>query len=222
MGNMPAKEAVVVAKVMGLGASLSSSSLADLSTGGADKRLFLVVASFGLDQRCLYEYIKRMQLAVSSLPSRNIHHFYSTPNPSYPISSTMSESYELVEPFTRSDADLVILCPAFPGEVCSRAFKIKRYHLAAASAVFEHMLKVGSPDEIWEDLPVVRLVEPAIVVEVLLRAACNTPEQSINFNAKDNWEVIFNIWDAANKYRMNALRVQARTSLMSDHILFSS
>jgi hypothetical protein len=129
--------------------------------------------------------------------------------------SAQSPPYTFNKAFASELADLVIVCPSNSGEDATIAFKVNRQDLAAHSTVFRDMLQVSQQDEEWQGLPLVKLEEPAKVVEVILGAVCNRPEIFSSPEASYNtrWQDAFAVWQAADKYGINALRGYAQCQL---------
>lgn len=124
--------------------------------------------------------------------------------------------YQLHQGFADPNADLVLVCPSAPGAPANIAFKVNRNDLAAHSTVFREMLPVsGQNDETWYGLPVVKLEEPARIMEVVLGAVCNKPEvfSSIGASHTVDWKEAFALWQAADKYGIHTLRGYAQSQL---------
>lgn len=126
-----------------------------------------------------------------------------------------NQTYELDKSFADPDADLVIACPVKAGGAASIAFKVNRQDLSAHSTVFREMLQVSKQDETWLGLPVVKLEEPAKVMEVVLGAVCNRPEifSSVGASHTVDWKDAFALWEAADKYGCHTLRGYAQSQL---------
>lgn len=123
--------------------------------------------------------------------------------------------YELNNSFADPNADLVIVCPTVPNSSKNTAFKVNRQDLAAHSTVFREMLQVSHQGETWCGLPVVKLEEPAKVMEVVLGAVCNKPEvfSSVGASHTVDWRDAFALWEAADKYGIHTLRGYAQSQL---------
>lgn len=62
-------------------------------------------------------------------------------------------------------------------------------------------------------LPEVKVDESIAVIEVLLAAAYQKPEPLAAMVDCKEWEFIFQVWEAANKYSFQLVRVLCSTSL---------
>lgn len=116
--------------------------------------------------------------------------------------------------FNSPDADLELWCQplsAGPDERGEYVFKAHRARLATVSTFFRDMFETaGSQDEA---LPKVHMSESWIIVYVLLLYAYNMPQLE-DVLRKDTPAVdLLNIFEAADKYQIHALKVVCSTLL---------
>lgn len=108
---------------------------------------------------------------------------------------------------------MVVVCPNDCSSGPEVAFKVQKRKLEAYSSVFSEMLANAKPGEIWQTLPVVKLVELASVMETILAIVCNMAERPSRSRLND-WSGACAVWEAAHKYGMHAVRFLAEATLL--------
>jgi len=114
------------------------------------------------------------------------------------------------------DSDMLIYCPAADDPQATVAFKVAKRKLQLHSPVFDKMVRAALIREICgAETVVLELPEVATTIEVLLAAVCNIPGPFSSQDADQTltWRRAMDVWEAANKYQMYAVRGYAQVCL---------
>lgn len=128
--------------------------------------------------------------------------------------TSSAPSYELHATIQDPSGDIVIVCPLVKGGIAHAAFKVSKRRLSSQSNIFQDMLEaLPNPEDTWQGLPVVHLVESVKTMEIILSAICNLPQGLRKLDLMF-WPSTLEVWEAANKYEMYTIRALASKSLM--------
>lgn len=118
--------------------------------------------------------------------------------------------------FDAQDSDILLQCTSRQGDPMKEnyglVFKAHRQKLAAASTVFEDMLDLSNPcsedsPDHQQKLPTVKLEEDWLVVFILLECAYNKPEVLALLRPGAQWNLLLDLYNAANKYQFNLVKL---------------
>lgn len=131
------------------------------------------------------------------------------------------------ETYRAADADVSLVCSkrlptaVFGGVEAVKTvtktdlhvFRVHSKVLAMTSPFFKDMVDLAGPVDAATSLHEVKMDESVSVIEVLLAAAYQKPEPLAAMVVCKEWQFIFEVWEAANKYSFQLVRVLCSTSL---------